>query len=125
MLTPALKALADMRMRGEVPADCVWLYVGDYEQVPWWQWYGSVPEIMINKSCPTARLDLRPLVGLRVILNAQRYDAPLMQLIERLKPYVASMSVFVADWLPDCLGFRWGKGDAEYHPIGEQQMEAA
>ena len=70
------------------------------------------------------RLDLRPLVGLRVIVLAPTYTRPLLRLLNRLKDYALSVDCFVLDWLPDNLGMRWERGQAEeWVGIGDQRQD--
>ena len=105
MLLPALKPLADMRTAGERPAGSAWLYLGaEWEPVKWWAWRGGMVEVTVPAGAPMERLDLRPLVGLRVIVLAPTYTRPLLRLLNRLKDYALSVDCFVLDWLPDNLG---------------------
>ncbi len=124
MLLQALKPLADMRLTGERPAGSVWLYLGDeWEPVKWWAWRGGMIEVAVPADAPMERLDLRPLVGLRVIVLATTYSRPLLRLLNRLKDYALSVDCFVLDWLPDNLGMRWERGQAEeWLGIGDQRQ---
>jgi len=124
MLLPALKPLADMRTAGERPAGSAWLYLGaEWEPVKWWAWRGGMVEVTVPAGAPMERLDLRPLVGLRVIVLAPTYTRPLLRLLNRLKDYALSVDCFVLDWLPDNLGMRWERGQAEeWLGIGDQRQ---
>ena len=127
MLLQALKPLAAMRMTGEKPADSAWLYVGDeWQPVRWWIWRGATVETVVPTDAPMERLDLRPLVGLRVIVLAPSYTRPLLRLLNRLKDYALSVDCFVLDWLPDDLGMRWERGqDQDWIGIGDQHQQEA
>lgn len=125
MLIRALKPLAELRMKGCVPTLPAWIFVGDYEQPQWWQWAGAGVEVVVDESSPMTRLDLRPLVGLKVCVQADRYGMPLMRLCNRLKEYAASLDVFVLEWQPDGLGMRWNRGQADdWIPFGGLAQEA-
>lgn len=125
MLLQALKPLADMRLTGERPAGSAWLYVGaEWEPVKWSAWRGGMVEVTVPADAPMERLDLRPLVGLRVIVLATTYSRPLLRLLNRLKDYALSVDCFVLDWLPDNLGMRWERGQAEeWVGIGDQRQD--
>lgn len=126
MLLQALKPLAEMRMKGVIPTLPAWVFVGDYEQPKWWQWAGAGVEVVVAESSPMARLDLRPLVGLKVCVQADRYGLPLMRLCDRLKQYASSLDLFVIEWLPDDLGVRWQRGQADdWVPFGGRTRGAA
>ena len=127
MLLQTLKPLADMRMAGERPAGAAWLHVGDgWETVKWWTWRGAAAEIMVPTGAPIERLDLRPLVGLRVIVLAPAYTRPLLRLLNRLKDYALSVDCFVLVWLPDDLGMRWERGQVEdWTGIGDRHRQEA
>lgn len=122
----ALKPLAAMRMAGELPAGSAWLYLGEFDQPRWWIWRGGAVEVVVQPDAPMERLDLRSLVGLRVCVLAATYNRALLRLCARIKEFAASLDVFVLDWLPDCLGMRWDRGQADdWAPIGESHKEAA
>ena len=65
-MTAALKHLAELRLSGVLPDLPVQIFVGDYEQPKWWRWHGAGVEVVLAESSPMGRLDLRPLVGLKV-----------------------------------------------------------
>lgn len=117
MLIQALKPLADLRMAGEIPDLPAWIFVGDYVQPKWWQLRGAGVEVVLSEKSPMARLDLRPLVRLNVCVQADRYSDALMRLCDRLREYASQLDVFVVEWMPDEIGFRWDRGQAEYQPI--------
>lgn len=112
MLIQALKPLVDLRMSGTVPSLPAWIFIGEYEQPEWWRTGGGV-EVIIDESLPIARLDLRPLVGLKVCVQADRYGLSLMRLCDQLKQYAVSLDVFVLEWLPEALGMRWNRGQSD------------
>lgn len=116
-MTAALKHLAELRLSGVLPDLPVQIFVGDYEQPKWWRWHGVGVEVVLAESSPMGRLDLRPLVGLKVCVQADRYSDALLRLCDRLKEYVKQLDVFVLEWMPGELGFRWDRGEAEYSPI--------
>ena len=127
MQLQALSPLADMRMAGEKPVGSAWLYVGDeWQPVRWWIWRGATAEAVVPTDAPMERLDLRPLVGLRVIVLAPAYTRPLLRLLNRLKDYALSVDCFVLDWLPDDLGMRWECGQTQdWIGIGDQRQQEA
>ena len=116
-MTAALKHLAELRLSGVLPDLPVQIFVGDYEQPKWWRWHGVGVEVVLAESSPMGRLDLRPLVGLKVCVQADRYSDALLRLCDRLKEYAKQLDVFVLEWMPGELGFRWDRGEAEYSPI--------
>ena len=109
-MLPAMRHLTEMRMSGVVPTDCVWLLVGDYEQRHWWLEENAVPEVAILPSVSLSRLDVRPLVGLRVCVQADQYSPALMKFCERLHDYTKELNVFFVENLPESVGFRWDRG---------------
>lgn len=113
----ALKHLAELRLSGVLPDLPVQIFVGDYEQPKWWRWHGVGVEVVLAESSPMGRLDLRPLVGLKVCVQADRYSDALLRLCDRLKGYAKQLDVFVLEWMPGELGFRWNRGETEYSPI--------
>lgn len=122
-MTAALKHLAELRLSGVLPDLPVQIFVGDYEQPKWWRWHGVGVEVVLAESSPMGRLDLRPLVGLKVCVQADRYSDALLRLCDRLKEYVKQLDVFVLEWMPGELGFRWDRGEAEYSPIAPKVAE--
>lgn len=110
MMLPAMKRIAEMRLSGVAPADRVWLLVGDYEQRRWWLEENAVPDVVIPPGVALSRLDVRPLVGLRVSVQADQYSPALMKFCERLREYAKELDVFFIDNLPDSIGFRWDRG---------------
>lgn len=121
MLPKGLKPLAEMRMAGIVPPGSVWVLFGDYEQATWWQWSGVSAELALPEDSPVARIDFRPLVGLSVCVQADRYGPQLLKLCERLKEFCRSLTVFVLAWLPDSIGMFWDRGQvAEWRSFDEE-----
>lgn len=116
-MSTALKHLAELRLSGVLPDLPVQIFVGDYEQPKWWRWHGVGVEVVLAESSPMGRLDLRPLVGLKVCVQADRYSDALLRLCDRLKEYAKQLDVFVLEWMPGELGFRWNRGETEYSPI--------
>lgn len=116
-MSTALKRLAELRLSGVLPDLPVQIFVGDYEQPKWWRWHGVGVEVVLAESSPMGRLDLRPLVGLKVCVQADRYSDALLRLCDRLKGYAKQLDVFVLEWMPGELGFRWNRGETEYSPI--------
>lgn len=114
MLLPAMKPLADMRLNGVVPAIPVWIFFGDCWEVPRWDRMGtSAPEICIETGSPVARLDLRPVVGLKVCVMAEAWSEPLAKLLDRLKQYACAVELFVTSWIPETIGVRWDRGQSD------------
>lgn len=122
-MSAALKHLAELRLSGVLPDLPVQIFVGDYEQPKWWRWHGVGVEVVLAESSPMGRLDLRPLVGLKVCVQADRYSDALLRLCDRLKDYARQLDVFVLEWMPGELGFRWDRGEAEYSPISGMVAE--
>ena len=77
MLVPDMKPLAAMRLAGKRPAGAAWLWLGDYAPTRWHRWHDTTIEIAIPPTAAIERLDLRPLVGLRVIVVADTYNRPI------------------------------------------------
>lgn len=124
MTPPDMKPLQAMRLTGKRPAGPVWLWLGDYCPTRWERWADSTVEISIPLAAAIERIDLRPLVGLRVIVVADAYGRPLLRFLERLKGYAVAIECFVLDWLPDDLGMCWERGQkAEWLGIGEKNEE--
>ena len=123
MILNSMKPLVEIRMAGRLPPGDVWIFFGDYEQVKWWQWSDASVEIAILETSPVSRIDLRPLVGLKVCVQADRYSDALLRLCDRLKEYAKQLDVFVLEWMPGELGFRWDRGEAEYSPIAPKVAE--
>lgn len=117
-----MKPLAAMRLAGKRPAGHVWLWLGDYAPSRWERWADSTVEISIPPAAAIERIDLRPLVGLRVIVVAPTYNPHLLRLLARLKEYAIAIECFVINWMPDDLGIRWERGqEAEWLAIGESK----
>ena len=126
MLVPDMKPLEAMRLAGRRPAGHVWLWLGDYAPSRWERWADSTVEISIPPAAAVERLDLRPLVGLRVIVVADTYSRPLLRFLARLKEYAVAVECFVLDWMPADLGMRWERGqEAEWVGIGEPKEHQA
>ena len=126
MQPPDMKPLEAMRLAGKRPAGAVWLWLGDYAPTRWQRWADSTVEIAIPRAAAIERIDLRPLVGLRVIVVADTYNRPLLRFLARLKGYAVAVECFVLDWMPADLGMRWERGqEAEWIGIGEQQEKQA
>lgn len=120
MQVPDLKPLEALRLAGKRPAGSAWLWLGDYAPTRWDRWADSTVEIAIPRAAAIARIDLRPLVGLRVIVVADTYDRTLLSFLGRLKGYAVAIECFVLDWLPGDLGMRWERGQSEeWIGIGE------
>ena len=120
MLVPDMKPLAAMRLAGKRPAGAAWLWLGDYAPSRWHRWADSTVEISIPPTAAIERLDLRPLVGLRVIVVADTYNRPLLRFLARLKGYAVAVECFILDWMPADLGMRWERGQSEeWVGIGE------
>ncbi len=123
---PDMKPLEAMRLSGKRPAGATWLWLGDYAPTRWDRWADSTVEISIPPAAAVERLDLRPLVGLRVIVVADTYSRPLLRFLARLKEYAVAVECFVLDWMPADLGMRWERGqEAEWVGIGEPKEHQA
>lgn len=112
-MTAALKHLAELRLSGVLPDLPVQIFVGDYEQPKWWRWHGVGVEVVLAESSPMGRLDLRPLVGLKVCVMAKAWSEPLAKLLDRLKQYACAVELFVIAWIPETIGVRWDRGQSD------------
>ena len=122
MQLPDMKPLEAMRLAGKRPAGAAWLWLGDYAPTRWERWHDTTVEIAIPRTAAIERLDLRPLVGLRVIVVADTYGRPLLRFLARLKGYAIAVECFILDWMPNDLGMRWERGqEAEWLGIGEKK----
>lgn len=117
----AMQRLADMRLDGVVPDLPTWFFVGDeYAQPEWWRLSDAGAEVVIESSTPIARIDLRPVVGLKVCVMAPEWSDRLFGFLGRLKQYASSVEVFVTAWIPGVIGMRWDRGQAEdWYQIGD------
>lgn len=114
MLIKPMQRLAELRTDGLVPDLPTWFFVGDeYAQPEWWRFGDAGVEVVIDSSMPVARIDLRPIVGLKVCVMASDWSDRLNAVLERLKQYAACVEVFVISWLPDSIGIRWIRGQAD------------
>lgn len=128
MLLKSMKRLCEMRLDGVVPDMPTWFFVGDeYDQPEWWRFSDAGPEVVIDSATPIGRIDLRPIVGLKVCVMAPVWSDRLYAVLERLKQYASRVEVFVVEWLPDTLGIRWERGQSDdWVQIGDPfEKEAA
>lgn len=103
--------LIAMRMAGQRPAVDVWVSVGDFSEPDWWRWAETAgqPEILVHPEDPIERLDLRCLVGLRLVLFFSAWDDRVARLYDRLQDYADEITVMSPAFDTD-IGWYWLKG---------------
>ena len=103
--------LIAMRKQGIVPAGEVWVVVGNGREPDWWRWSNTydTPELLVRPGDSVERLDLRCLVGLKVILFAADWNDRVARLYERMLEYVQEVLVNSPAFEQD-IGWRWIKG---------------
>lgn len=82
-------------------------------------------DIAILPTANVERVDLRPLVGLRVIVLAESYTPWLMRLFARLQEYAGDVTIVVRDWLPEDIGLRFVRGQGAARPFGDGPVQGA
>lgn len=82
-------------------------------------------DVGIGPAANIERLDLRPFVGLQVLILADTYTPALRRLFERMHEFAASVVLSVKEWLPNDLGLVWGRGEQKPRPFGRPCAEAA
>lgn len=110
MIPRGADALLKMRIAGQRPAAEVWVCVGDMREPDWWKWSNTadMPEILVRPEDPIDCLDLRCLMGLRVLLLTREWDGRAARVHERLEAYAAEIAVMSPGFNPD-IGWRWVK----------------
>lgn len=104
----ALEALASARLQGAKP-DVVFVLLGDFKQLVWWESDLMHVEIVIADDIPLTRIDFRPLVGCDVIVITCRQDDRLRQAVERICAEAIRVTV-LSSANPDDLGYVWERG---------------
>lgn len=99
----------------------MWLYLGaEWEPTKWWAWRGGMVEVAVPADANGAPGSA--LVVLRVTVLADLHP-PAASAEPPGKDYALSVDCFVLDWLPDNLGMRWERGQAEeWLGIGDQRQ---
>lgn len=109
--------LIAMRQAGYRPSGDVWLSFGDVRELDWWKWANTChsPELVVRTSDPISRIDLRCLVGLRVVLFSAEWSAHVGLLYDRVTEYAAEVCVMSPAFGED-IGWWWVKdhGRVEY-----------
>lgn len=82
-------------------------------------------DVGISPAANIERLDLRPFVGLQVLIQADSYSPGLLRLFERMHEFAAIVTLSVITWLPDDLGLVWDRGDDRPRAFGQPREEAA
>ena len=95
-----IERLIAMRQRGKKP-ETVWINFDLRYIAP-----KSPSEFQILELSYEPTRDLRPFVGLDVILFANNWRSEVGELYERLQQYAKSITVFVVDFEDD-IGFHW------------------
>lgn len=82
-------------------------------------------DVGVSPAANVERLDLRPFVGLDVLLLADRYSVSAFRLFERLHEFAATVVLSVVAWLPDDMGLFWARDAAEPRPFGQVREEVS
>jgi len=82
-------------------------------------------DVGISPAANIERLDLRPFIGLRVLVMADTWSSGLARLFERLQEFASEIVVTVQSWLPDDLGIAWRRSDGARGMLGEALKGAA
>lgn len=109
--------IAKARLNGEAPA-LVFLIVSEGCRL-------SAGDVAILPTANVERVDLRPLVGLRVVVLAEVYTPWLVRLFARLQEYAADVTLVVRDWLPEDIGLRFVRGQGPARPFGDGPVREA
>ena len=102
--------LIAMRQAGYRPAADVWLSYGDFKEPDWWKWAETcnAPELVVHPADPVDRLDLRCLVGLKVVLFAAEWSPTVGKLYDLLTKYAEEICVMSPVFDGD-IGWYWLK----------------
>jgi hypothetical protein len=109
-----LAALLDMRKRGRRPAGQILLTVTDSECQARYVTRYTDTEGVIRSSDNIETLDLRPLVGMDVIVCADRFGERENRLFLRLQDYASDVILLVAEWANQStkeFGLSWRNGE--------------
>lgn len=117
MIPAGLRPLMKMREKGMKPAGFVWLTLSERPGVSWWM-SGMDPEASVKKTDPVGRLDLRCLVGLKVVVQGETC-AELKRLADRVRSFAADVTVHDFGKIGGSLGLYWCKGMADWVPLDE------
>ncbi|HEY3433006.1 MAG TPA: hypothetical protein VGK09_10710 [Rhodocyclaceae bacterium] len=100
--------LIAMRTDGQRPAGDVWITVSHILEADWWRWANSMhcPELIIRPTDPVERLDLRCVVGMRVVFFFPEWTEQVGRLYERLQEYVTEIAVMSPTFEGD-IGWYW------------------
>lgn len=90
-----IDALIAIRKSGNRPALSVWIWIGFPAEGK------KGPAINLTISTPSRLADIRPLVGLPVILCATEYSPALMNFFDALKAVCSSVCLWVQAWGDD------------------------
>lgn len=108
-----LQALIAMRRAGKKPASDILLTVSDDAgQAKYVTTYADT-EGVIRSSDNIDTLDLRPLIGLCVVVCCKSFGDRENRLFQRLQQYASDVILLVADWADESareFGLRWSRG---------------
>lgn len=95
--------LINLRQQGKRPAKDVWIEFGDYPNPDWHRWAETQfsPSLVVLPTDPIDRLDLRCIVGLRVILCLDTWTEKSSLLYERVIELAAEVAVLCPDFGED------------------------
>jgi len=99
--------LIKMRMQGKRP-DHVWInFNHQYRPIKHdFEWQGMELEYRHTK-------DLRPFIGLDVMIHSKKWSASVSELYEELQKYAKWIGVFIDDFGDD-LGWQWDRTKGRY-----------
>lgn len=115
MVPRGLVPLVAFRKRGLKPAGAVWLTLGDGHAVEWWRYSDVAPQASVPCASPIGRLDLRCLVGLRVVVEG--HGEALMRLAERVREFASEVVVHQFERAESDFGMYWRKGMDQWVPL--------
>lgn len=92
MKIKGMDALLKMRREGNKPALPVWMWIG-FEPA---KYNGTGIELEVPR--PSRSIDLRPLIGLDVMMCARTYSPELFDLFEAVKTNARSVILWVEAW---------------------------
>ena len=108
-----LRSLLDLRTAGRKPAEAILLTFSDSEGQARFVTTYTDSEGVVRSSDNIDTLDLRPLIGLEVIVCVQAFGERENRFFLRLQQYAADVILLVTDWATQStseLGLRWTRG---------------
>ena len=116
-----LQALLEMRQARRRPADAIMLTLTDSEGYAQYVTRYTDSEGVIRSSDNIETIDLRPLLGLSVIVCADTFGERENRLFLRLQEYAADVVLYVTEWVRQGgkeFGLSWQRG-SETKPFPE------